>query len=84
MLAYVSVLRFRLIWAALAAKCATECATNRIVCNGQLIPKIIVDLGVEVLYNGTKCDGSHRTLVRCRPHKGITRRGFGNDSSEPQ
>jgi hypothetical protein len=32
-LAYSPVPRFSLIWAVLAAKCATECATPRIFCN---------------------------------------------------
>ena len=32
-LAYVPVPRFSLIWASLAAKCATKCATPTIVCN---------------------------------------------------
>jgi hypothetical protein len=32
-LAYPSIPRFGVLWAALAAICATECATKRIVCN---------------------------------------------------
>jgi hypothetical protein len=37
-LAYGPVPRFSLIWAVLAAKCATKCATRRIVCNGLMGP----------------------------------------------